>query len=76
MTHLTLHSCISSECTARCQSMLKKSVKLPSIKIQEKQDSNTEILENLKTVLNLIQRIYCDHNEHVPISIRNSFMIA
>ena len=39
--------------------------------IQEKQVSNTEILENLKTVLN--KRIHFDHNEHDPITIRISF---
>ena len=39
--------------------------------IREKQVSNTEILDNLKTVLN--QRIHFDHNEHDPITIRNSF---
>ena len=39
--------------------------------IREKQVSNTEILENLKTVLN--QRIHFDHNEHDPITFKNSF---
>ena len=28
---------------------------------------------NLKTVLNLIQRIHFVHNEHDPITIRNNF---
>ena len=31
MTHLTLHSCISSKCTTSCQSILKKPVKLPNM---------------------------------------------
>ena len=40
-------------------------------KILFKKSSNTEILVNLKTFLN--QRIHFDHNEHDPITIRNSF---
>ena len=39
--------------------------------IREKQVSNTEILENLKTLLN--KQIHFDHNKHDPITIRNSF---
>ena len=39
--------------------------------IQEKQVWNTEILENIKTVMN--QRIHFYHNEHDPITIRNTF---
>ena len=48
-----------------------KQTKTEKNTIQEKQVSNTEILENLKTVLN--QRIHFYHNGHDPITIRNSF---
>ena len=48
-----------------------KQTKTEKNTIQEKQVSNTEILENLKTVLN--HRIHFYHNGHDPITIRNSF---